>query len=89
MAGLGLMRAAFVGLSLGSWLALDYASRRPDRVERLALICPAGIGRQKNFLAKAAVFMLLGPWGVRMAREMVFLVPRRNSCPGRCSRCTN
>ena len=72
LAGLGVGGAAFVGLSLGGWLALDYATRRPDRVERLALICPAGIGRQKNFLLRAAPLMLLGPWGVRKVREMVF-----------------
>jgi pimeloyl-ACP methyl ester carboxylesterase len=72
LAGLGVARAGFVGLSLGGWLALDYASRRPERVERLALICPAGIGRQKNFLLKAAPLTLLGPWGARKMREMVF-----------------
>ncbi len=72
LTGLGVTRAGFVGLSLGGWLALDYATRRPGRVERLALICPAGIGRQKNFLLKAAPLMLLGPWGVRKMREMVF-----------------
>ncbi len=41
-------------------------------MERLALLCPAGIGRQKNFLLKAVPLMLLGPWGVRKVREMVF-----------------
>lgn len=72
LAGLGVTRAAFVGVSLGGWLGLDYLVRRQDRVERLALVCPAGIGRQKNFLLRAAPLMLLGPWGVRKAREMVF-----------------
>lgn len=72
MNGLGIERAALVGVSLGGWLALDYATRRPDRVERLALMCPAGIGRQKNFLLKAAPLLLLGPWGPRKIREMVF-----------------
>jgi pimeloyl-ACP methyl ester carboxylesterase len=28
-------------------MALDYAIRRPERVTRLALICPGGVGRQK------------------------------------------
>ena len=70
--GLGLSRAAFVGVSLGGWLALDYARRFPAKVERMALIVPAGIGRQKNFLFKAAPLFLLGPWGARKIREMVF-----------------
>ncbi len=72
LAGLGVTRAAFIGLSLGGWLALDHATRRPAHVERLALLCPAGIGPQKNFLLRAAPLMLLGPWGVRKARELVF-----------------
>lgn len=71
MSGLGLAKASFVGVSLGGWLALDYARRRPDAVDRLALVCPAGIGRQKNFLLKAAPLLLLGPWGARRMREMV------------------
>ena len=72
MKGLGLETAAFVGVSLGGWLALDYANRRPEAVERMALFCPAGIGRQKNFLLMAAPLLLLGPWGRRKFREMVF-----------------
>jgi pimeloyl-ACP methyl ester carboxylesterase len=71
-AGLGLTRAAFVGMSLGGWLALDYAVRRPGAVTALALICPAGVGRQKNFLLKAAPLLLLGPWGKRRMRQLVF-----------------
>lgn len=72
MTGLGLEKASFVGVSLGGWLALDFAKRRPLAVERMALICPAGIGGQKNFLLKALPLLLLGPWGRRKMREMVF-----------------
>lgn len=71
-AGLGLTSAALVGLSLGGWLALDYAVRRPGAATALALICPAGIGRQKAFLLKAAPLLLLGPWGKRRMRRLVF-----------------
>lgn len=74
--GLGLQAAGIVGTSLGGWLALDYAKRRPAAVQALALICPAGIGRQKNLLLKAAPLLLLGPWGKRKIREMVFGPPR-------------
>jgi pimeloyl-ACP methyl ester carboxylesterase len=45
--GLGITETAFVGMSLGGWMALDYAVRRPERVTRLALLCPGGVGRQK------------------------------------------
>lgn len=72
LSGLGLSRAAFVGTSLGGWLAVDYASKRPQAVQALALICPGGIGRQKNFLLKTLPLLLLGSWGRRKMREMVF-----------------
>ena len=80
LAGLGVQKAAFVGVSLGGWLALDFARRRPEAVERMALLCPAGIGRQKNFLLKVAPLLLLGPWGRRKVREMVF-GPSRGEVP--------
>lgn len=70
--GLNIQTAGVVGTSLGGWLALDYASSRPSAVQALGLICPAGIGRQKNFLLKAVPFLLLGSWGKRRIREMVF-----------------
>jgi pimeloyl-ACP methyl ester carboxylesterase len=72
LAGLGVERAAFVGLSLGGFIALDYAIRRPEMVSALALLCPAGIGRQKNLLARAFPLLFLGAWGQRKLREMVF-----------------
>lgn len=58
---LGVKRAAFLGVSLGGWLALDYAIRREGRVERLAVLCPGGVGRQRpDLLFKVLPLMLLG-----------------------------
>lgn len=64
--GLGVARAAFVGISLGGWMAIDYAIRRPVRVERLALLCPGGVGRVKlSFLLTATMMLLAGPKGMQ------------------------
>ncbi|MDN5916812.1 MAG: alpha/beta hydrolase [Pseudonocardia sp.] len=55
-----------MGISLGSWLALDYATRRPDRVQRLALSCPPGLGPpKKGYLLKAVLLSPFGRWGRR------------------------
>ena len=69
---LGIERTAVTGASLGGWLALDYATRRPDRVERLALLCPGGIGRQKvGALLKALLYKPFGRWGMRRSIKAV------------------
>ena len=69
--GLGCERVAVVGMSLGGWLALAYATAFPTKVERLVLICPAGIGRNKNVLIWAVPLLLLGPWGQRKVFERI------------------
>jgi pimeloyl-ACP methyl ester carboxylesterase len=40
---LGVERGPVVAASTGAWMATHYAMARPDRVERLAFVCPAGI----------------------------------------------
>ncbi len=70
--GLGVERAAVVGASLGGWLAVDYATRRPHRVERVALLCPGGIGRQKfGFVLKAVLYKPFGQWGMQRTLKVV------------------
>lgn len=70
--GLGITQAALVGASLGGWMALDYALRRPQRVARLALLVPGGIGRQKYGAVLASLFLMpFGGWGRRTAVRFV------------------
>lgn len=70
--GLGLDAAAVVGMSLGGWLAVDYASRRPSRVSRLVLLAPGGIGRRKSgWLLRALPFFAMGAWGRRRVVRIV------------------
>jgi len=70
---LGVERATVVAASLGGWMALDYAIRRPERVERLALLAPAGIVRMDTISQlKVAGLTLLGARGRRKALEITF-----------------
>ena len=71
-AGLGLEKASVVGISLGGWLGLDFAIRRPNRVRSLSLISPSGIGRQNYMLLlKVGVLRLFGTWGLVKSLELV------------------
>jgi pimeloyl-ACP methyl ester carboxylesterase len=51
---LGLDRVTVVGHSLGGGVALDFAYLFPERVERMVLVSPGGLGRELSPLLRAA-----------------------------------
>jgi pimeloyl-ACP methyl ester carboxylesterase len=68
LAALHIDKFAALGVSLGGLLVLDYATRAPERVERLCVLSPAGIGRQRaSFIFKVLPLLILGDWGVKKA----------------------
>jgi pimeloyl-ACP methyl ester carboxylesterase len=68
---LGVAQVSLVGVSFGGWLALDYATRRPERVTRLALLNPGGVGRQRIRVPLTSVLLRpFGAWGRRRTLRM-------------------
>jgi pimeloyl-ACP methyl ester carboxylesterase len=69
---IGVARAAVVAVSLGGWLALDFATRHPERVERLALLTPAGVATAKvTGLLGAVLLKPFGEWGKQRSMEVL------------------
>lgn len=70
--GLGLRAASLVGRSFGGFLALRFALARQQRVRRLVLLAPAGLGRQRpSFFLAAPVLMVLGRRGRGRLQRLV------------------
>lgn len=69
LTGLGLTAVSVAGISLGGWLGLDLAIRRPERVTNLIVIAPAGVGPQRNVLLWVVPLSLLGKWGRKRVLE--------------------
>ncbi|KEJ01356.1 Ndr family protein [Clostridium botulinum A2B7 92] len=62
---LSLKKANVVGISLGAWLSIKFAVTYPEKVDKLVLLCPSGIGPQKkSFIFKAMAHTLLGEKGI-------------------------
>lgn len=79
---LAIERVSIAGVSLGGWLALDYATRRPGRVERIAVLCPGGVGRQKLGIVLAAIALgMCGAWGKRKLLERILGRPPADPPP--------
>lgn len=69
---LGLEKAALVGMSLGGLVSLQFATTYPERVERLGLLCPSGLGRQ--LYGKLLLALLVMPFGNAGRRKAAKLI---------------
>jgi pimeloyl-ACP methyl ester carboxylesterase len=66
MDGLGLSLASLLGQSQGGWIALKLATAHPERVDRLVLVAPVGVVRDRaSFVLGALLLLLLGRHGRR------------------------
>ena len=71
--GLRLEQAAIIGISQGGWTALKFAVARPERVDRLILICPGGIIYDNMpFILQAYTLKSMGTWGIRRMVRRLF-----------------
>ncbi|MFH0782824.1 MAG: alpha/beta hydrolase [Pseudomonadota bacterium] len=65
--------ATIVGISQGGWTALKFATERPERVDRLILICPGGIIYDNiPFVLCAFTLTTMGSWGIRCIVKKLF-----------------
>ena len=69
---LRLERVRIVGMSLGGWIGLHFATRFPGRVDALSLLAASGLARQRtSFLFIALPLAMFGAWGLKRINEMV------------------
>jgi len=81
---LGHERVTVVGHSLGGGIAMQFAYQFPERVQRLALVCAGGLGREVTPLLRAATLpgaelvlpLLTAPWLRRGAASLGGLLAR-------------
>ncbi|WP_157949996.1 alpha/beta fold hydrolase [Vallitalea okinawensis] len=70
---LNIDRAIVIGNSLGGWMALQYATYHPEKVEKLILLATSGISPAKiSFLIKIMPLMLLGRKGIDRINKIVY-----------------
>ncbi len=71
--GLKMDKATIIGISQGGWTSLKFATARPERVDRLVLICPGGIIYDNMpFILYAFTLKTMGVWGTRRLVKMLF-----------------
>jgi pimeloyl-ACP methyl ester carboxylesterase len=72
LSALELGSVSIIGVSLGGFIALQYAAHRSERINHLIALSPSGVGRQRrSFIVKAVALSVLGRWGKRKLWRLV------------------
>ena len=70
---IGLPEVRLVGISLGGWIALEFASAYAERVQAMSLLSPGGVTKPRmSFVFKVIPLALLGDRGSDRVQRMVF-----------------
>lgn len=56
---LSIRKASLIGISLGAWLSAKFSVSYPEKVNKLVLLSPAGIGPQKKSFILTSLFYLI------------------------------
>lgn len=73
---LNLENVHLIGNSLGGYLALDFATRKPEKISSLTLIAPSGLANARlSFVFKSLIYLLQGEKGAKKISEIVFNGP--------------
>lgn len=69
---LGIEKTELVGISLGGFLALQFAAAVPERIQKLVVLCPAGVANQKlSFMLSALFLMPFGEVGRKRLSKLI------------------
>lgn len=70
---LNINKAVIMGNSLGGWMALSFATYKPERVEKLVLLAPSGVTPAKiSFLFRVIPLLVLGQKGIERLNRIVY-----------------
>ncbi|MBC8236386.1 alpha/beta hydrolase, partial [bacterium] len=70
---LKLEKVSLIGMSQGGWIAIKFATYKPERVGKLVLLCPGGVTPARlSFVLRAIPLSLLGRWGIKPIKRIVF-----------------
>ncbi len=69
----GLDQVSIVACSLGGWIAMDFATKHPNKVDKLVLMATAGVTQVKaRTIFWLIITSMLGDWGFNSLNRMVY-----------------